>query len=316
MRLVKVKFKDSSLPTNHYIYYNYDEFREYNPDATLITKNDLLVYGLDKANNNLSFIKKNIWVKTDDKFVPDYRVGRQIVFKTDENGNKIPIDGCYMQIFLIKTNKRIIQLRCCNGFQYIYYPNGYLTAAILPTKYEKEYLVKNNDVPLKYRSSKTFINEVRWIWAVFNSDSEYYMQPYKAIKKYLYFNKAIAEKYLALNTTKMKIIKELKNMNGLISNALKTKFTPEFLVAQLEEAFKIATEEKNTKEIREMIKMVVDMAYKDDTIQYSHSTEIAEVDSLPFELNDYKGLSEEEQKKILGAVKDELDIPDYINEAI
>jgi len=104
-----------AIPQPMFVYHTVDEFNENVENPIVISSLGVYVDFLRERNIEVnytpqeahrSFCDEQVWIKTVDKYIPDYADAyNNIFYLTDTNGDTIATDGCFVRLyFMIPTN--------------------------------------------------------------------------------------------------------------------------------------------------------------------------------------------------------------------
>ena len=269
-----------------YIYHSYEEFltNVFAPREIISNLGDYLQFVQDNAidlnyNSNNKYVdvtQYNVWIQTIDKFIPEtVDFGGEITYKLDNEGNKIPTDGCFIRIYYITPTPTRNVLFTSAGVNTIGLTKWQPTAAQRynysqesdprASKDKKE--VYNARVEKLSRVKKETVPMVKLVSAMLNPASVLYLD----------FNGAASRTFPWLRANDRKKILESQSFRSVLMSVLKTYFpelapairekhNPEEMAAKLQKAFDIAAEKKDVKGMLDVISGILSAGYEENVV--------------------------------------------------
>jgi len=224
-------------------------------------KNDIsLVYST--AERYIDVRRFNIWIKSVDKFVPDYADDYgNIYYKKDENGQAIPTDGCWLQLFFIVATPAKLVFFTSAGLNTAGITKWTVTGAVRPTFIQES-------VPSKVHASERYQQKIKQLAnrrkpngqflriaiALASSDSESFLDVDKAFRT-VYGSSIKAEdreKVLSSPGFREAFMSVIKTLFPTLAPAIRKEHSPEKLAALLTTMWQIA---EGSKDIDKMLKV-------------------------------------------------------------
>lgn len=241
-----------------------------------------LVYTTD--NRYVDVREYNIWIKSVDKFKPDtadkYGV---IMYQKGEDGQGIPTDGCWLQLYYITPTPAKLVLFTSAGVNTAGITKWTITGAVrpsfiqesIPDKSQKSttYEAKLNKIISKRKPDVKF---TKLAMAFLSSDSESFLDMDKSAR--VTFRHAIRpddrEKLFESQAFREAFMSVIKTLFPSLAPAIRAEHNPEKLAKMLSTMWNIA---ESTKDVDKMIK-VFD---KITATGYEESTAITDQRALP-----------------------------------
>ena len=292
-----------------------------------------LVY--NPNNRYVNVCPFNMWIKTVDRFVPDYadKYGK-IYYKTDDKGEFIPTDGAWIQVFFITPTPSRFVLFTSAGINTIgltkWQPTGAVRVATflqeaVPDKRQQSDAYADRLQKLMNRR-KPDVKVIKFAMAMLSSDSESFLDIDKAAK--IVYGTSIKKddrlKLLESQAFREAFMAVIKTLFPTLAPAIRETHDPAKLATMLTTMWDVA---ENTKDIDKMLKVfdkIKEVGYEESTSIENNIPQLpmlgqagtqptAEMVSLP-DPSKYTGLSLDEATakalKALEEMKDDLDYPD------
>lgn len=294
-------------PQPMYRYDNYEEFTQNVQDYRLVTNFPELLIACRDLNITLEYSDmskilvegsrstlisdKNLWVKTIDKFIPDYaNIGGDIFYQKDEQGNAIPTDGCYIKIIaLIGLPNRLV-LYTSTGVNSVGITKWAITGAV-----RTQFIQERNNKPTgtgeayqKYISSlknktRPDTNMYKFLFALLHPQSSALMNPQKA-KALSYGNKirsADTDKIFESPSFRQAMAQVIKMIFPELTKKARDKFPVESLLEMLQTAKGKAEGEKGTvSDILTVFDKIKGIAYEEELTVSSTVPQLPTIEQL------------------------------------
>jgi len=278
MKIVDLRKKDGgvnpkylNVPQPMYIFHSKEEL------ITYIRKNELKTFHIIKnVADFVAFTKKynlqghnkysqlseiNVFVATDEKFVPDTLTSKGaergiIKWKLDEEGRAIPTDGCFIQLHLLFSARNHYLCFFSNGVELLSLSKWNITAALKDQfqrpsgAYESPEDRSTYDSRLKetLQRRKVTVRDVRLFHILFNPLSDVYLNVDEAVLK-VYgrtIRKADREKVVQTERFRKLFRKEIGILMGDLKQAFKTEISDKKMVEMAQQIFTKSIETGST----------------------------------------------------------------------
>ena len=352
MRLVDAKMVKSKAECYNYIpqpmpvYHSTEELRANEPNAEICSSfEETLAWlkekevsidyrGVTTVNRIRSLLKYNLWFKTVDKFVPDYAdLAGVICYKTTDNGEFIPTDGCYIRAyFLIPLSTKLVFYTSA-GVNSINMMKWEVTAAVR-TQFQNEKdlrkssnkeVVRQENLDRLLRRRKGSTNMYQFVFALFSPQSSMFLNIDKSAS--FAFGSTISSKdrykIFASESFRRAMIQIMKILMPELKKAVLSKFNAEQMAEMLATAYTKAEEGGKVADILAVFDKIKSIAYEEETTvndttmpDLPRITDGREVGkpkeiSLPADVNgDTMPSKLELTKKEMEELKEDLDYPD------
>lgn len=291
-----------------------------------------LVY--NSNNKYVNVCPLNVWIKTVDRFVPDYadKYGK-IYYKTTDKGEFIPTDGAWIQVFYITPTPSRFVLFTSAGINTIGLTKWQPTGAVRVTTFLQESVPDHRTKSGAYaeklerilRRKKPDVKIIKLAMALLSSDSESFLDIDKAAKT-VYGNSIKKDDRLKLfesQAFREAFMAVIKTLFPTLAPAIREAHSPEELAKMLSTMWNVA---ESTKDIDKMLKVfdkIKETGYEEATSIESNIPQLpmlgqagnqqtAEMVSLP-DPSKYTGLADEVSdmvNKALEETRDDLDYPE------
>jgi hypothetical protein len=266
-------------------YDNYEEFRIHEPDAKVIESYiDLIImirdesinleYKVESTSNIIYVADKNVWVKTNDKFVPDYADNNiEVTYQTDSQGNPIPTDGCYVKLIGLLSLTLKIVLYLSTGLAEVNVKQWNVTGAVR-TQFKAPKTVPTRGAGSYQAALKRILgrrypdaNMYKFLFAFLHPSSPGFMDMRRSRK--LGFNNKIRvediDKIFLTPSFRIAMTQVIKMLMPELKQEVKKQFTPEQLVGILVQAAEKAGGDKGSvKELMEVFDKIKSIGYEED----------------------------------------------------
>jgi hypothetical protein len=274
----------SAIPQPMTVYHSTDEFESNVQNATRIEtfgelmdfvfKNKIsLVYTTD--NRYVDVRKYNVWVKSIDGFIPDFADDfGNIYYAKDAEGQPIPTDGCWVELFFITPTPAKLVLFTSAGLNTAGITKWTVTGAIRPTFIQES-------VPDKRQGSNSYeaklaklisrrkpdVKFTKLALALLSSDSESFLDVNKAVS--ITFGHTVRaadrEKIIESQAFREAVMSVIKTLFPSLAPAIRKEHNPEKLSGMLATIWNIA---ENSKDIDKMLKVfdkITQVGYEENT---------------------------------------------------
>lgn len=299
------------------IYHTVGELKEHEPNAIVIHSFVDLLQKIKHLNISLEYKKsvvigmpgglemvydKGLFIKTIDEFIPDTAsIDGEITYKLDESGNKIPTDGCFIQLLALVPLPMKVVLFTSAGVNSTGITKWRPTAAVRSQYFmEQDGRRGHTSIEAYQKSLERRLNRTKpnadiykFMLAFFHPSSTGFLDLNKAAQ--LTFGTAIKapdrDKILTSPMFRTAMIQMTKILMPELKAEIRKQFPPEVVVTMLAKAYNIASEEnKNVKHILEVFEKVVEVGYEE--------TQITTQNSLPGGLPDLPQIEKASPKEI------------------
>ncbi|MHB9147695.1 MAG: hypothetical protein ACYC2U_04675 [Candidatus Amoebophilus sp.] len=336
------------VPQPMYIYYGTEEFNTNVKDATLVTNVGELLTAFEKHGHEMTYnrimpfnftYKDNIWIKTVDKFLPEYAERDGTIFYRKENDELIPIDAGYVQLMGFLTTAMCFILYTSSGIHNVKFAKWDITAA-LRTQFIQEkdlragskenteaYYMKRLENTLNLR--KPSIAYTKLAFTLMNPASPLFMDVDKSIKISFgtWVRQPDRQKILAAPAFRSALMQVFKTLFPGLPATLREKIPPEKIAEMLTTTFDTAAKKEEVTSMLSVITKVTELGYEETQAVTEQGNKLPMLPGA-----DPKVLSGQEPVKIIGQgeteiekkltdeehldqVKKELDYPDlYIQD--
>lgn len=293
MRLVDVKDIKSVcnvytlIPQPMPVYYSYEELiaNEENPDIidsfdkllAYFRKHDidLNYFGLPTDARYKSLLHLPLWIKTVDKFIPDYAdLAGDIYYITNDDGF-ISTDGCYTRCFYLTPTPSKFILYCSNGINSVAITKWHPTAAVRSQfLYEKDprkaigtEATYQQSLNRMLNKTKPTVDIYKFLFAFLNKDAPSFLDLDKASAVTFNYKIRKADRYKILQSPMFAraMMQVLKILMPELTTEAKKQFPPDKLIGMLAEAAGIAKDTKNVKDILTVFEKVSEIGYEERT---------------------------------------------------
>lgn len=225
-------------------------------------------------------VKDNLFVKTTDKFLPDYTdTSEDIHLVLDDNKKPIPVESCWVRIYVIYGMEHKHLLYTSSGIWSVSIKSWRISAGPKTqysavtrknksraskngTKHYQEYINKliNKKIPDK--------RSVRLAHLIFNPLSPYFFSPDKAIKKVYpndYIRKEDYSRFLNSTQFRRTFMSELGLILPTLTKSIRDAIKEEDLAAYIKKIIAKSVDKETSEEAMSRIKDVIHLAYEDPT---------------------------------------------------
>lgn len=273
----------ANVPQPMAVYHSTEEFEANVQNAVRITTfGQFHDYAL---NNGISLIynsvtryvdvqRHNIWIKTVDRFRTDTADNYgNISYQKDANGQPIPTDGCWIQLFFITPTPARIILYTSSGVNTTGLTKWQPTAAIRPTFIQEA-------VPDKTKNSVTYdaklqslltrrkpnVAFTRLAMALFASDSESFLDIEKSTKLVFGHNvrSTDREKLLTSPAFKEALMTTIKTLFPSLAPAIRKQHDPDKLAGMLQTIWDLAAGSKDVDKMLKVFDKIADVGYAEN----------------------------------------------------
>jgi hypothetical protein len=276
-----------------YIYHNQDEFRKspfYKTAIILSGPKDFMQYlsdnGLSGTEKSIHLSDKNVWIKTNDKYIPDtWTTKGDINFKIFPGAKLEKTDGCYIQLISVFAGRGFVKCYTSSGVYNASLTRWSFSGAVKP-QYRYEVSTNYNytraggfntyKAKLKKILSKSAGNSdlVRISHLIINPNSDCFLDPEKAAYKVLKnrgIKKADVFQVFKQHNFKKTFIKEILMLDNSFRSEMKGAFNKEKIEGMFNEMWNIATKsvEKGNatvKDLREIMGDILDVSHRSEDI--------------------------------------------------
>jgi len=303
-------------------------------NAYLVTNYDEFIYLMNSIRtvsgaNEYDIRHFNAWFKSKDQFIPTIcNNSSDVQFQLDENGNKIPTDGCYVRVYYIIFSYNRFSLITSAGINNIFLTKWDITAAIREDYRNSTGNPKNVDKTKKYEEYKNRIfartkpssAHIRLVHSLFNPMGNLFLNFPKAMKlAFPTIHKNDYENLLQTKAFRSAIMELIKSLQPELKTSILKEMPADEVAKWIKQMVTNTLEGDNFKDKKEALEFIIDKAYTDNTIMNAG----VQVPLLPQQPNqpllpsnpkmiDESGTLEEES---LEDIKGELNYPEgFVNE--
>lgn len=241
-------------------------------DFTL-SNNISLVYTTD--NRYVDVKRFNIWIKSVDRFKPDYadKYGN-IMYQKGEDGEAIPTDGCWLQLFYITPTPAKLVLFTSAGINTAGITKWTVTGAVRPAFIQESepdkragsatYEAKLNKILSRRKPDVKF---TKLALAFLSSDSESFLDINKSAS--VTFGHAIRaadrERLFESPAFKESIMSVIKTLFPTLAPAIRAEHNPEKLAAMLKTMWNVAEASKDVDKMVKVFDKITETGYQENT---------------------------------------------------
>ncbi len=277
----------SLIPQPMTIYHSTEEFNqnERNIPNTIIAESfdellkifrenniDLTYFGLSNDARYKDLRHLNLWIKTVDKFVPDYAdLAGQIFYVVDANQGFIPTDACYVRCYFVVPLPAKFILICSSGINSVSITKWQPTAAVRTQflyEYDKRKALGSEAVYQETLNKllmrvKPNVDMYKFLFAFLNKDAPSFLDLDKSSAMTFGAKIHKADRYKILQSPMFAraIMEVLKIIMPELKTEAKKQFPPEKLISMLAEAAGFAKDDKNVKDILTVFDKIADLGY-------------------------------------------------------
>lgn len=227
-------------------------------------------------NKYIDVIDKNVWIRTIDGFIPDTAsFAGEITYKLDNDGNKIPTDGCYIQLYYITPTPTRNILFTSSGVHTVGMTKWQPTAA-QRYNYSQESDprtgldksgIYNNRVEKLLRTRKESVQMTRAVGAMLNPASKYFADFSGAARAaYPWLKIADNKKLLETESFKRTLMSVLKTFYPELAPAIRNAHSPEEMATKLQKAFEIAEKKEDVSAMLKVFGAILTTGYEESTV--------------------------------------------------
>jgi len=279
-----------NVPQPMYVYHNNEEFiqNELNPCIkekkiinviksfadyqTFIIKYNLnLTY--DANNRYIDIRPYNVWIKTIDKFIPDYaNIYGDIFYVKGENDEPIPTNGCYIQLFYLSATPTRHIMFTSSGIHTIGMTKWEPTAAIREN-FRQEYQTRNSDKATYERKLNKILNKkiitvpyMKMVMSMFNPVSHCFLNPSKAAKVAFgpLVRESDREKLLETQAFRKALMQTLKTLFPDLPAKFREKIPPEQMAEYMIKAMGIAEDQEDVDKMLKVFEKMKEVGYEEN----------------------------------------------------
>jgi len=260
-----------------YIYHTTEEFLE-NVEKPFIFLRDQIDYieyikthGFDVLNKYNNVSNENVWLKTQDVFIPETADTFSKITYKEENGEKIPTDGCYIRLYKIFNRTAKHLLYTSSGVHTVSFIKYQLTGAA-KDQYMVDFRVPTNNQTYEERlqkfltRTKPSIKEVRLFHALFKPTSEYFLDFDKAVKTIYGSVIHAADRHRVVTTKAFKeaFMRELKLLFPGLTTAIQKEMPVETIAKAMHDLLDRSIKTEDSDKALDVIDYVVQQGYLAD----------------------------------------------------
>ncbi|WP_337872926.1 hypothetical protein [Ignavibacterium sp.] len=277
-----------------------------------------------KANEDYTYLSEHVWIKTPDKYIPKFvNNDGQIIYETDENGEKIPTDGCYIQLLFVRIGRSHIELGTSSGVHYVSYYSWRVHGGVQRvysrdmTVYKQSRSVRRlRALELLKKRKRPSLALIKFAFAFLSSDSESFLDINRSFMNTLRntYKLEDLEQVISTKAFREAIMSVVRVLYPSLSPALRKIYDPEKVSEMISEMWDISKQGKDAKQMLEIFKAVIEYAYAE-----TEETKSTRTDTVKITLPDYNqieasNISENKElpslKEELASIKDSLSYPD------
>lgn len=283
------KFERGSDISNQYldipqpmpIYHSEEELDTSEVDVVkLRCMGDYMEYILQNKLEKLQYttLSHNVFLKTVDKFLPEYTDYDEVVFlKLGEDDKPIPVESCWIKLYKVNTyyTKHLLYTSSgiwsigLNSFKVSAGPKRSYSSITKPTKKTREdmqVLYKNRFNEL-IQKSKPKARETRLVHLILNPLGPFFLDVDGAIKKvygtYVNPSNFDKKKFLTSKLFRNTFMSELSMLLPTLTKAVQKAIPPEQMASYLQQIVEKSIGNESSKESMERLKDVMKIAYED-----------------------------------------------------
>lgn len=284
----KVHYYDK-VPQPMSIYHSTEEFEQNEKDYILVSSFDELLAFFRKNNIDLNYFgvpidarnrdiqEYNLWVKTVDKFIPDYAdIAGAIFYVTQEGIGFLPTDACYVKVYYIVPLPSKIVLYTSAGVNSVSITKWEVTAAVRSQfLFEKDLRKATSNEEVYQMRVKNLLNRTRpnvdmykFMFAFLNEKAPSFLDLDKSAV--LTFGAKIKkpDRYKILQSPMFvrAMTQVIKILMPELSKEARDQFPPKEMISLLADAAKIAKETKKVSDILEVFDKLQVIGYEENTV--------------------------------------------------
>lgn len=276
------------------VYHSVEEFNNNVKNAIIIhslgTYLDFVkAHNIDlQYNSNNKYVdvrNKNVWIRTIDEYIPDVaEFSGEILYRLDNEGNKIPTDGCFIQLYFITPTPTRNIFYTSSGVHTVGMTKWQPTAAIRycysqesdPRRGQNRESIYNDRLQKVLRKRQPDVSMTKVVAAMMNPSSIYFLDFNGAVKAVMPWLKAADRgKLLQTESFKRTLMSIIKTFFPELAPAIRNKHTPEEMANKLQEAFDVAKEKKDSKAMVEVFNAILTTGYEENVIVNDNTGKIA-----------------------------------------
>lgn len=344
MRIVNVKdIKSvstiySHIPQPMYIYHSWEEFTN---NVSPVDENEqkvIQIIGMGDYyeflhNNNINtdydpdnvyvdLRKYNVWIKTVDKFIPDYADAQgNIFYKPGANGNPIPTDGVYIRLYFLTPTPSRHVLYTSSGLHTVGMSKWDMTGAQRVSFIQEKVPATKGEayqIRLKkfLKTKRPTVRFMKLAMALMVSDSDSFLDVDKAVNAAFGSSVKAADRLKILESPAFRssLMTTLKTLYPTLAPEIRKGHSPKEMAEKLTVLWDKAV---NSGDIEKMIKVfdkITEVGYEENTSVTDDrvpqvrliSDKSEEADGI--KLPDYNKLSEKTIEKTAELTDEELDL--------
>ena len=185
----------------------------------------------------INMTKLNVWVKTEDKFIPDHAdMQGNVYYKEGEDGQPIPTDACWIKLYFIQPMFNQYILYCSNGMTKVSVVKWDITGAVRPNyAQEKDSRIGmtaeqkyNKEMEKLQRRRAVDVKMYKFASHLFDPRTPYFLNVKKLAKQIFPFIKmSDIPKIFESEVFRRAMMEVYKTLNPDIRRAVVSKIPPE-----------------------------------------------------------------------------------------
>lgn len=224
----------------------------------------------------VSISDKNVFIKTIDKYLPDYTdYDERVVLKLDTNGNPIPVTSCWVRVYKLNTEltKHFLYTSSgiwsigMNSFLISAGPKRTYSSITKPTKKVNSAELYQNRFDKMLSKKKPMNREIRLVHLILNPAGPYFLDVEGAIRKIYHQSIPMStfdkKRFLTSKLFKDTFMSELGIIIPSLTKAVRDTISPETMADFLKKVVEKAVEKETSKEAMDRLKDVMQIAYQD-----------------------------------------------------
>jgi len=320
----------SHIPQPMFVYHSWEEFSNTVFNVSEDRKNLVIIKGMgdyyeflhknkintdyDPDNVYVDLRKYNVWIKTVDKFVPDYADAQgNIFYKPDANGQFIPTDGVYIKLYFLTPTPSRHVLYTSSGLHTVGMSKWDMTGAQRPS-FLQEKVPANKGQAYKdkiaklMKTKRSTVAFMKLAMSLMVSDSESFLDIDKSTKA-AFGTRVKKEDRLRLLESpafRSSLMQVLKTLYPTLAPEIRKIHSPEEMAKRLATLWGTAEKSEDIDKMIKVFDKITEVGYKehsevtDNTIPLvpliSDKTEQT-ADKEVVELPDYTELADKELAK-------------------
>ena len=265
------------------IYHSYKELMDNEKDVIILSSLGNL---LDYIHRNYKdiivgskpfLIRDNVWIKTIDEYVPNYiDQNMEIVYDLDKEGNKIPTDGCYINLLFYRSSTHFIELGTSAGMFYVNYKRWKVTAATpYDNNFNRDYIhhlqfkkyAPESRLTRLVRKNKSNITLIKFAMAYLIPTSETYLDIKKSFTMHLSKTYRVKDldQIIKSKSFRESVMTVLKVVYPSLATKIRDSYTPDKIIEMINEMWNLSKENKDVKGMLDIFKNIISYGYTEET---------------------------------------------------